>query len=142
MSSTFPNELDAMRAIEPSLRVGWSVPRARRDYTEDNRLIAIPALALLAGYRALLPRRVRAALHAGRFDAVMAHWRVVTPALVRAVAGGGRGAVRVDGGRRRAGGAPDGDGGPRDHHQRPASVWSTEPRHLPVRGPPGAADLN
>ncbi len=51
--------------------------------------MAIPALALLAGYRALLPRRARAALRAGRFDAVMAHWRVVTPALVRAVAAGG-----------------------------------------------------
>ncbi len=89
VSSTFPHELDAMRAVEPSLRVGWSVPRARRDYTEDNKLIAVPALALLAGFRALLPRRARAALRAGRFDAVMAHWRVVTPALVRAVAAGG-----------------------------------------------------
>jgi glycerophosphoryl diester phosphodiesterase len=89
VSSTFPQELDAMRAIEPSLRVGWSVPRARRDYTEDHKLVAIPALALLVGYRALLPRRVRAALRSGRFDAVMAHWRVVTPALLRAVADGG-----------------------------------------------------
>jgi glycerophosphoryl diester phosphodiesterase len=89
VSSTFPHELDAMRAVEPSLRVGWSVPRARRDYTEDSKLIAVPALALLAGFRALLPRRARAALRAGRFDAVMAHWRVVTPALVRAVAAGG-----------------------------------------------------
>ncbi len=88
VSSTYPQDLDAMRAIEPSLRVGWSVPRARRDYTED-RLMAIPALALLAGFRAWLPRRAQAALRAGRFDAIMAHWRVVTPALVRAVAAGG-----------------------------------------------------
>jgi glycerophosphoryl diester phosphodiesterase len=88
VSSTYPEELDAMRAIEPSLRVGWSVPRARRDYTE-SRLTAIPALALLVGYRALLPQRARAALRTGRFDAVMAHWRVVSPALVRAVAEGG-----------------------------------------------------
>jgi glycerophosphoryl diester phosphodiesterase len=51
--------------------------------------MAIPALALLAGYRAWLPRRAQAALRAGRFDAIMAHWRVVTPALVRAVAAGG-----------------------------------------------------
>jgi glycerophosphoryl diester phosphodiesterase len=60
----------------------------RRDYTTDV-LTAIPALAMLSGYRAALPRRVRTALRAGRFDAVMAHWRVVTPALVRAVAEGG-----------------------------------------------------
>jgi glycerophosphoryl diester phosphodiesterase len=88
VSSTYAEDLDAMRAIEPSLRVGWSVPRARRDYTED-RLMMLPALALLTGYRAWLPRRARAALRRGRFDAIMAHWRVVTTALVRAVAEGG-----------------------------------------------------
>ncbi len=88
VSSTYPADLDAMRAVEPALRVGWSVPRARRDYTED-RLWVLPALALLAAFRAWLPRRARAALRAGRFDAIMAHWRVVTPALVRAVAEGG-----------------------------------------------------
>jgi glycerophosphoryl diester phosphodiesterase len=88
VSSMFPEDLDAMRAIEPSLRVGWSVPRARRDYTE-SRLMALPALMAVAGYRAWLPPRARAALRAGRFDAIMAHWRVVTPALVRAVAAGG-----------------------------------------------------
>ncbi|HEY7952173.1 MAG TPA: glycerophosphodiester phosphodiesterase [Solirubrobacteraceae bacterium] len=88
VSGTFPDELDAMRAVEPSLRVGWSVPRARRDYTEDL-LTMVPALAMLTGYRAWLPRRARAELRSGRFDAIMAHWRLVTPALVRAVAEGG-----------------------------------------------------
>jgi glycerophosphoryl diester phosphodiesterase len=88
VSSTYPEDLDAMRAIEPTLRVGWSVPRARRDYTE-SRLTVAPAMALLAGYRALLPRRARAALRSGRFDAIMAHWRLVTRSLVRAVAEGG-----------------------------------------------------
>ncbi|HUN77865.1 MAG TPA: glycerophosphodiester phosphodiesterase [Solirubrobacteraceae bacterium] len=88
VSSTYPADLDAMRALEPSLRVGWSLPRARRDYTE-SRLTALPALALLAALRAWLPRRARAALRAGRFDAIMAHWRLVTPALVRAVGQGG-----------------------------------------------------
>jgi glycerophosphoryl diester phosphodiesterase len=88
VSSTYPTDLDAMRALEPRLRVGWSVPRARRDYT-TNLLTVVPALAMLTGYRALLPRRVRGALRRGRFDAIMAHWRVITPALVRAVAEGG-----------------------------------------------------
>jgi glycerophosphoryl diester phosphodiesterase len=88
VSSTYPRDLDAMRAIEPALRVGWSVPRARRDYTE-SRLTFAPAVALLSGYRAVLPRRARAVLRAGRFDAIMAHWRMVTRALVRAVAEGG-----------------------------------------------------
>jgi glycerophosphoryl diester phosphodiesterase len=44
---------------------------------------------MLTGYRALLPRRALAALREGRFDAIMAHWRVVTRALVRAVDEGG-----------------------------------------------------
>jgi len=88
VSGMFPAGLDAIRAAEPTLRLGWSVPRVRRDYTTDM-LTAIPALAMLSGYRAALPRRVRTALKAGRFDAVMAHWRVVTPALVRAVVEGG-----------------------------------------------------
>ena len=44
---------------------------------------------MLTGYRAMLPRRARAALLERRVDAIMAHWRVVTRALVRAVAQGG-----------------------------------------------------
>ena len=80
--------LAQIRAAEPALRLGWSVPRVRRDYTNDM-LTAIPALAMLSGYRAALPRRARAALREGRFDAIMAHWRVVTRGLVRAVAEGG-----------------------------------------------------
>jgi len=71
----FPDGLALIRAAEPTLRLGWSVPSVRRDYTTDA-LTAVPALAILTGYRALLPRRARAALLAGRFDAIMAHWRV------------------------------------------------------------------
>jgi glycerophosphoryl diester phosphodiesterase len=87
ISGMFPAALARIRAAEPTLRLGWSVPRVRRDYTTDM-LTAIPALAMLTGYRAMLPRRVRTALQEGRFDAIMAHWRVVTPGLVRAVAEG------------------------------------------------------
>jgi glycerophosphoryl diester phosphodiesterase len=88
VSGMFTNGLSQIRAAEPALRLGWSVPRVRRDYTTDM-LTAIPALAILSGYRAMLPRKVRAALLAGRYDAIMAHWRVVTPALLRAVREGG-----------------------------------------------------
>jgi glycerophosphoryl diester phosphodiesterase len=88
ISGMFTDSLDQIHAAEPALRLGWSVPRVRRDYTTDM-LTAIPALAILTGYRAMLPRRAREALGSGRFDAIMAHWRVVTPALVRAVAEGG-----------------------------------------------------
>jgi len=88
ISGMFPDGLARIRAAEPDLRLGWSVPRVRRDYTTDL-LTAIPALAILTGYRATLPRRACAALKEGRFDAIMAHWRVVSSALVRAVAEGG-----------------------------------------------------
>jgi glycerophosphoryl diester phosphodiesterase len=88
VSGMFPSGLAQIRAAEPSLRLGWSVPRVRRDYTTDM-LTAIPALAMLTGYRATLPRRARTALREGRFDAIMAHWRVVTRGLVRAVREGG-----------------------------------------------------
>jgi glycerophosphoryl diester phosphodiesterase len=88
ISGMFTAGLDEIRAAEPGLRLGWSVPRVRRDYTTDM-LTAIPALAILTGYRAMLPVRAKAALSSGRFDAIMAHWRVVTKALVKAVAEGG-----------------------------------------------------
>jgi glycerophosphoryl diester phosphodiesterase len=88
ISGMFPSGLAKIRAAEPELRLGWSVPRVRRDYTTDM-LTAIPALAMLTGYRAMLPRRARTALREGRFDAIMAHWRVVTHALLRAVREGG-----------------------------------------------------
>jgi glycerophosphoryl diester phosphodiesterase len=88
VSGMYPSGLARIRAAEPALRLGWSVPRVRRDYTA-HLFTAIPALAILSGYRAILPRRARAALMEGRFDAIMAHWRVVSGALVRAVAEGG-----------------------------------------------------
>jgi len=88
VSGMFPDALARIRAAEPGLRLGWSVPRVRRDYTTDM-LTAIPALAILTGYRALLPGRARTALREGRFDAIMAHWRVVSRRLLRAVREGG-----------------------------------------------------
>jgi glycerophosphoryl diester phosphodiesterase len=88
VSGMYRNSLARIRAAEPSLRLGLSVPRVRRDYTTDM-LTAIPALAILTGYRATLPARARTVLRERRVDAIMAHWRVVTDKLVRAVREGG-----------------------------------------------------
>jgi len=44
VSGMFTDALARIRAAEPALRLGWSVPRVRRDYTTDM-LTAIPALA-------------------------------------------------------------------------------------------------
>jgi glycerophosphoryl diester phosphodiesterase len=88
VSSQYVESLAVLRAAEPTLRLGWSVPKAQRDYT-TSVWTAVPALAALQVYRRVMPRRARRALRAGLCDAIMAHWRLVTPALARAVAGAG-----------------------------------------------------
>ena len=119
VSSTFMRSLVAVRALEPRLRLGWSVPRARRDYTA-SRLWVLPAYAMVARIRRRLPAAARGHLAAGRCDAVMAHWRLVSPALVEAVGRRRRRAVRVDGRRRGAHPRARGDGRHRRDHERSA----------------------
>jgi glycerophosphoryl diester phosphodiesterase len=70
------------------VRLGWSVPRARRDYTQ-SRLYAAPAWAVLQLLRRVLPGRAAQAIRDGRCDALMAHWRLVTRELVAAVEAAG-----------------------------------------------------
>ena len=84
VSTMYPKSLIVIRAEEPGLRLGWSVPRLKRDYTTDL-LTKIPALAIGTGFRAWLPHGAARAIRAGRCDALMAHWRLVTPRLVRAI---------------------------------------------------------
>jgi glycerophosphoryl diester phosphodiesterase len=88
VSSTYKESLVRLRAYDPDLTVGWSVPRARRDYT-SSILMKIPALLVLSVMRRTLPRQAREALQEGLCHAVMAHWRLVTPALVQAVSEAG-----------------------------------------------------
>jgi len=84
VSSQYMRSLVAIRALEPRLRLGWSVPRARRDYTRSP-LWLLPALSALAYLRRRVPSLAAGHLANGRCDAVMAHRRLVTPALVDAV---------------------------------------------------------
>jgi glycerophosphoryl diester phosphodiesterase len=84
VSSQYMRSLVRIRALEPRLRLGWSVPRAKRDYT-TSRLWLIPALTMLALYRRRLPGSATRHLDDRRVDALMAHWRLVTPRLVRVV---------------------------------------------------------
>ena len=115
--------LITIRALEPELRLGWSVPRLKKDPTQ-GWLTKLPAYAGAAYVRVKLPSAVKVHMAAGRCDALMAHWRLVTPRLVKAVreAGGELYVWTVDDGRahrpareaRRH----------RGHHQRPAAVRS------------------
>jgi glycerophosphoryl diester phosphodiesterase len=84
VSSQYMRSLVKIRAIEPGLRLGWSVPRARRDYT-TSVLWLLPALSALAFMRRRLPGLAAGHLGEGRVDAVMAHYRLATPKLVEAV---------------------------------------------------------
>jgi glycerophosphoryl diester phosphodiesterase len=93
--------LITIRELEPKLRLGWSVPRLKNDPTQ--RLVTkLPAYAGAAYVRLKLPSAVKVHMAAGRCDALMAHWRLVTPRLVKAVreAGGELYVWTVDDGRR------------------------------------------
>jgi glycerophosphoryl diester phosphodiesterase len=83
VSTQWMRSLVAVRRLEPSLRLGWSVPRVKRDYTRSP--LVVPALALLLYARRTLPASARAHIEAGRCDAIMCHFKLVTPALLRAV---------------------------------------------------------
>jgi glycerophosphoryl diester phosphodiesterase len=84
VSCQYMRSLVALRALEPGLRLGWSVPRVRRDYT-TSWLYRLPAYSALVYLRRRLPAAAARHLREGRCDAVMAHWRLVSPALIRAV---------------------------------------------------------
>jgi glycerophosphoryl diester phosphodiesterase len=84
VSSQYMRSLVVLRELEPSLRLGWSVPRVRRDYTQ-SWLYRLPAYSALVYMRRRLPGLARGHLEAGRCDAIMAHWRLVSDGLLAAV---------------------------------------------------------
>ncbi|MDA0163195.1 glycerophosphodiester phosphodiesterase [Solirubrobacter ginsenosidimutans] len=101
ISSNWMRSLLVLRQLEPKLRLGWSVPRLRKDPTKAW-LTKLPAYAGAAYVRLKLPSAVKVHMAAGRCDALMVHWRLVSSRLVRAVneAGGEIYVWTVDDGRR------------------------------------------
>ena len=83
ISTTYEESLAAVGELDGGIRRGWSFPRVGRDYTKT--LLALPAYGVVLAWRRLLPRRAAAMLGAGRCEALMAHWLMVTPSLVRSV---------------------------------------------------------
>jgi glycerophosphoryl diester phosphodiesterase len=73
-----------IRATDREIRLGWSVPRVKRNPFKSP-LTALPAYGALQVIRRRLPRQVGRALSEGRVDAIMANFHVVTPELVRTV---------------------------------------------------------
>ena len=88
VSTMEASSLRALRAQAPELRRGLSIPKARRDYL-SNPLTRPAAHVMLAYLRRTLPRQAARTVRDGLGTAIMAHWGVVTPALVNAVRGGG-----------------------------------------------------
>jgi glycerophosphoryl diester phosphodiesterase len=88
ISTQYPASLVALRALAPGARLGWSVPKLQHDPFR-SRALAVPAWAGLQAARAALPARAAKAIHLRRCDALMAHWRLVTPRLVRQVRAAG-----------------------------------------------------
>jgi len=87
ISTTYPESLGVIGKIAPGVRRGWSVPRAQRDYTQSIYKLAV--LPVLAYMRARLPGQAARMIGSGRCEALMCHWRLVSPGLVRAVHGAG-----------------------------------------------------
>lgn len=84
ISSMERSSLRVLRALDPSVTLGWSVPRARRDYT-SSPLYALPVAGALAAARRTFPRRAGIELRSGFCDAIMAFHALVTPRLAEAV---------------------------------------------------------
>jgi glycerophosphoryl diester phosphodiesterase len=83
--STMEEEsLPVVRSAAPDIRLGWSVPKVRRNYL-GNRWTRLPALAAARYAQVVLPRRAARAIGDGRIDAIMSHWALVTPRLVRVI---------------------------------------------------------
>jgi glycerophosphoryl diester phosphodiesterase len=76
--------LDVIRTAGVEARLGWTVPKLRRDPFR-SAFTRLPAYGALLAYRATMPARAARAIGAGRVDTITAHWRLVTPALVAAV---------------------------------------------------------
>jgi glycerophosphoryl diester phosphodiesterase len=84
VSSMEFGSLVEVRALEPSLRIGLTIPRVRRDPLR-RPWTALPAVLLLVVYRAILPWRMARLVRRGIVDAAMVHWRLVSPRLLRAL---------------------------------------------------------
>jgi glycerophosphoryl diester phosphodiesterase len=88
ISTHYLESLELIGKLQPGQRRGLSVPRLTTDPTKSAWKRPF-ALAVAAAARRLIPIRAARLIRAGRFEALMAHWRLVSPQLVRAVHGAG-----------------------------------------------------
>jgi len=84
ISTMEEDSLAVVRLAGPEIRLGWSVPKIRRNPL-SNRWTRIPAMLLARYAQQVLPGRAVGAIRDGRIDALMCHWALVTGRLVRAI---------------------------------------------------------
>jgi glycerophosphoryl diester phosphodiesterase len=76
--------LPVLRKLSSDVRIGWSVPKVKRNYLANPATKPL-ALATVQILRRTVPRAIARAMQAGEIDAVMSHFSLVTPHFVRAV---------------------------------------------------------
>ena len=84
VSSMEIESLRTIRALDPAVRLGLSIPKLRRDLLASP-WTRYPTYAAAGAARRLIPHRAARAIRAGRFDALMCHWALVTRRLVTAI---------------------------------------------------------
>jgi glycerophosphoryl diester phosphodiesterase len=80
--------LAELRRIAPELRLGWSVPKLRKNPLE-HPVLRYPAMLAMLYARLDLPRRAAQRMRAGEIDALMCHDALVTRRMVRAIGAAG-----------------------------------------------------
>jgi glycerophosphoryl diester phosphodiesterase len=88
VSSAERSSLRLLRAAVPGIRLGLSVPKLRKDPTTSGRT-RYAALGVAAVARRVLPTVLARRVRRGEMDAVMVHWRLMSPRLLRAVRAAG-----------------------------------------------------
>ena len=84
ISTMEESSLPIVRAADPRIRLGWSVPKIRRNPL-SSRWTRVPAMVLARYAQLILPGRAATAIRSGRIDALMCHWALVTRRLVTAI---------------------------------------------------------
>ena len=122
MVSTMEVEsLRKLRQLEPDLRLGWTYPKTRRDWTQYGW--AVPGVAAgLAAMRRRFPKTLAQTAPELDVDAVWAYHQIVTPKLVEAAEEAGVELIAWTVDERRPNGRADRDGRARHLLERPAPV--------------------
>ena len=84
ISTMEEQSLPVVRAAAPEIRLGWSVPKVRRNPL-SHPLTRPLAVAGIAYARRVFPPRVLARVRAGEIDAVMSHWALVDRRFAAAI---------------------------------------------------------